>query len=338
MKKDNFIWGVATAAYQVEGAWLEGGKGLSIWDAYSHTPGKIQNGDTGDIACDHYHRLEEDVTLMAKLGVDAYRFSIAWSRIIPDGSGKPNQEGIDFYNRLIDTLLKHDIQPFITLYHWDLPLALQMEHNGWLNYSTSEAFSRYAKVCFESFGDRVRHWITFNESWCTAVLGYGTGLFAPGRISKDEPYIAAHNLLLAHGLAVREFRNGGFDGSIGVANNCDWREPLTDSQEDRDAAQVVHLSSDPEWEKTSMGWFVVPWGFRKMLQWIDKRYRKLPIYVTENGCAVEITGDRSPTSDPERCQLITSYTEAIEESIADDHVNVRGYFHWSLMDRRRIRP
>ena len=197
---DEFIWGVATAAHQIEGAWLEGGKGLNIWDAYSHTPGKITNGDTSAIACDHYHRYEEDIDLIADLGAGGYRFSISWARIIPDGKGAVNQEGIDFYNRLIDGLIAKGVTPFVTLYHWDLPLVLQTEDDGWLSYSTAEAFAKFAEVCFEAFGDRVEHWMTFNENWCTAVLGHGTGLFAPGRTSKTEPYLVGHNLLLAHGL------------------------------------------------------------------------------------------------------------------------------------------
>ena len=232
-----FVWGVATAAYQVEGAWQEGGKGLSIWDAYAHTPGKILNGDNGDISCDQYHRFKEDVALMRGMGVTAYRFSISWPRIVPDGLGAVNQAGIDYYNRLIDCLLANGIAPWVTLYHWDLPLALQMEKDGWLSRETAEAFALYAKICFVAFGDRVKNWITLNEPWCSSVLGHGMAIFAPGRKSPDEPYVAAHNLLLGHAMAVKEFRSGMFEGSIGITNNCDWREPLTDSQGDCDAAQ-----------------------------------------------------------------------------------------------------
>lgn len=411
---DEFIWGVATAAHQIEGAWLEGGKGLNIWDAYSHTPGKITNGDTSAIACDHYHRYEEDIDLIADLGTGGYRFSISWARIIPDGKGAVNQEGIDFYNRLIDGLIAKGLTPFVTLYHWDLPMALQMEDDGWLSYSTAEAFAKFAEVCFEAFGDRVEHWMTFNENWCTAVLGYGTGLFAPGRISKTEPYAVGHNLLLAHGLAVRSFRQGKYYGQIGIANNCDFREPLTDSDEDRAAAQesleffygwltdpvvfgeypaimrerlgdrlpeftpeqkkllkgsadflglnhyTTHyasrstevenavdsedgnggmsedqnlvLSLDPEWQVTSMGWFVVPWGLRKMLNWIHQRYNGLPIYITENGTALANNDVETAIDDTERSDFIKSYTDAMNQAIEEDGVNVRGYFCWTLMD------
>ncbi|CAE8700245.1 unnamed protein product, partial [Polarella glacialis] len=225
-----FVWGVATAAYQVEGAWQEGGKGLSIWDAYAHTPGKIENGDTGDVACDQYHRYEEDVLLMKELGVTAYRFSISWCRIVPDGKGKVNPEGIAYYNRLIDCCLANGITPYVTLYHWDLPLTLQLENDGWLSMETAHAFNRYASACFQAYGDRVKHWMTFNESWCSAVLGYGVGMFAPGRVSLDEPYQAGHHLCLAHGMAVKSFREQGWPAKgcvIGIANNCDYREALT---------------------------------------------------------------------------------------------------------------
>tara|TARA_R100000027_G_scaffold2734_9_gene2740 strand:+ start:45409 stop:46782 length:1374 start_codon:yes stop_codon:yes gene_type:complete len=409
-----FHWGTATASYQIEGAWLKDGKGLSIWDAFSHTPGKIHKGDTGDTACDHYHLYEKDVEMMAELGITSYRFSIAWSRIIPDGKGEINPEGIAFYNRLIDCLLAKGITPFVTLYHWDLPLTLQLENDGWLSEQTSEHFRRYAKTCFDAFGDRVQHWITFNENWCTAVLGYGTGNFAPGRKSNDEPYIAAHNLLLAHGMAVQEFREGGYPGQIGISNNCDWREPLTDSKEDRNAAQEsiefffawltdpvifgdypaimrerlgdrlptftqsqkallkgstdfiglnhytthyasrtpseessvdakdgnggmsddqqVSLSSDPDWQRTSMGWYVVPWGFRKMLNWIHDRYANYPIYVTENGCSVEADSREAAVDDEFRANFLRGYTDALKQARDVDGVPVRGYFCWSLMD------
>lgn len=408
------VWGVATASYQVEGGWQEGGKGLSIWDAFAHTPGRIMNGDTGDVACDQYHRFEEDVRLMRALGVGAYRFSTAWARIVPDGKGKANPEGIAFYNRLIDCLLAHGIQPWVTLYHWDLPLALQMEHDGWLSRQTPEAFARYARICFDAFGDRVRHWITFNEPWCTAVLGNGIGCFAPGRQSPDEPYVVAHRQLLAHGLAVKAFRDGRYPGAIGIANNCDWREPLTDAEEDRRAAQTsleffygwftdpvvlgdypavmrerlgsrlpafsreerdllkgsvdflglnhyttqfvsrrrpeknlmegvsgnggmaddvgVHLSFDPAWETTSMGWHIVPWGFRKMLGWIARRYPGLPIYVTENGCAVNEPDAATAERDDLRCLYLRRYTDAMLQARRKDGVDVRGYFYWSFID------
>ena len=199
----NFIWGSATSSYQIEGAWQEDGKGLSIWDAFSHTPGKTNNSDTGDIACDHYHQFKEDVKLMAALGLKAYRFSISWPRIQPKGYGEVNEAGIKFYSDLIDKLLAHGIEPWGTLYHWDLPLALQLEYDGWLNPRIADFFADYAKLCFERFGDRVKNWITLNEPWVVSILGYGQGVFAPGRVSNSEPYLAAHQLLRSHAKSSR---------------------------------------------------------------------------------------------------------------------------------------
>lgn len=250
---NDFVWGSATSSYQIEGAWRADGKGPSVWDAFSHTPGKILNGDTGDVACDHYGRFREDVRLMADVGLQAYRFSIAWPRIQPTGYGDPNPEGLRFYSDLIDALLEHGITPWVTLHHWDLPLALQTEHDGWLNPRMAEFFGDYARICFEHFGDRVQHWITLNEPWVTAVNGYGHGVFAPGRVSADEPYRAGHEMLRAHGAAAeiyrREFqeRQGGV---IGMANNCDWREPATDAPEDQAAATRAL--------EFFLGWFADP--------------------------------------------------------------------------------
>ena len=236
----DFTWGGATSSYQIEGGYNEDGKGPSIWDVFCMIPGKVANGDTGNMACDHYHRIEEDVALMKKLGLKAYRFSIAWPRILPAGVGAVEQRGIDFYNRLIDELLKNDIEPWVTLYHWDLPAALEFEMDGWIGDGISDAFANYADVCFNAFGNRVKNWITINEAWVVAILGYGHGVFAPGKKSGDLPYIAGHNLLKAHGKAVdvynRKYRSTQ-KGRIGITNNCDWREPLTDSKADKNAAE-----------------------------------------------------------------------------------------------------
>ena len=190
---DGFVWGTATASYQIEGATDEGGRGLCIWDAFSRTPGKVVNGDTGARAVDHYHRFREDVQLMKRMGLQNYRFSIAWPRILPGGVGQVNEEGVAFYNRLIDELLANGIQPIVTLYHWDLPLALLTEYDGWLGGKhIQDAFEKYARVCFERFGDRVKQWLTLNEPWCSALLGYCNGVHAPGRKIHPgtEPYIA----------------------------------------------------------------------------------------------------------------------------------------------------
>ncbi len=235
----DFIWGTATSSYQIEGGAALDGKGPSIWDAFSSIPGKIFEGGTGDVACDHYHKFKEDVQLMKNMGVKAYRFSIAWARVMPTGKDTVNEKGIQFYSDLIDELLKADITPWVTLYHWDLPLALQLEDDGWLGTAIVDHFAAYANLCFERFGDRVKNWITLNEPWVVAILGYGQGVFAPGRTSNSEPYLAAHHLILAHAKAVNLYReNYSYQaGQIGITNNCDWREPLTDSQQDKAAAE-----------------------------------------------------------------------------------------------------
>ena len=236
----NFIWGSATSSFQIEGAWLEGGKGLSIWDVFGHTPGKVVNGDTGDVACDHYHRFKENVALMAAMKLPAYRFSIAWPRIQPTGYGPPNPEGIAFYSKLIDALLDKGITPWVTLYHWDLPAALEFEHHGWLNPKLAEFFRDYAGICFEHFGDRVKNWMTLNEPRVVSVHGYTEGYFPPGRTSQAEPYVAGHHLLRAHAYAVDLYRRkyqAKQKGQIGMVCNCDWREPATGSEQDREAAQ-----------------------------------------------------------------------------------------------------
>ncbi|WP_433509708.1 GH1 family beta-glucosidase [Nonomuraea sp. CA-143628] len=200
-----FLFGSATASYQIEGAATEDGRGPSIWDTFSRTPGKVWNGDTGDVADDHYHRLEEDLDLMSELGLEAYRFSIAWPRIQPTGRGPANPKGLDFYGRLVDGLLARGITPVATLYHWDLPQALEDE-GGWTDRRTAYAFADYARVVGEALGDRVAVWTTLNEPWCSAYLGYGSGAHAPGRTDGAAALAAVHHLNLAHGLAVQELR------------------------------------------------------------------------------------------------------------------------------------
>ncbi len=412
----HFTWGTATASYQIEGAWRNDGKGPSIWDAFTQIPGKIANGDTGEVACDHYHRMEADVAMMAALGLKAYRFSIAWSRIYPTGRGEVNPAGIAFYDRLIDTLIAHDITPWVTLYHWDLPSSLQVELDGWLNPIVADHFATYAQTCFQHFGDRVKHWITFNEPWVISIMGYGNGEFAPGRVSNREPYQVAHQLLRAHGKAVQIFRTQfqpEHGGQIGITNNCDWREPKTDSPSDKAAAQRalefflawftdpiylghypacmrerlgdrlpeftdedislikgssdffglnhyttmfaaesrpdegakdnpygnggisedqdVDLSIDPDWTFTTMGWAVVPWGCQKLLHWIDERYGRPPIVITENGCALADQLVDGRVHDPERTEFYRGYLNACHDAITAG-VDLRGYFAWTLMD------
>jgi len=230
---DNFIWGAATASYQIEGAWNEDGKGESVWDRFSHTPGKILNNDTGDVADDHYHRYREDVTLMKELGLKAYRFSISWPRILPEGLGRVNQSGIDFYSRLVDELLTAGIQPFATLFHWDLPQIL-FEAGGWPVRSTAEAYVEYTDVITRALGDRVKHWMTHNEPSVVANLGYHHGEHAPG--IKDDMVAAlktAHHLLLSHGWAVPVIRQNSPGSEVGIVINANHTPSASASVADR---------------------------------------------------------------------------------------------------------
>ncbi|MBL4673571.1 MAG: beta-glucosidase [Arenicella sp.] len=412
----DFVWGTATSSYQIEGAAEEGGRGPSIWDTFCAVPGNISNGDTGDIACDHYHHVDEDIRLMAQMGVKAYRFSISWSRILPDGTSRSvNKEGVDFYNRVIDSCLKHGIQPWATLYHWDLPQTLYENEDGWLGDSIVDRFADYAFVCFASFGDRVKNWITINEAWVASILGYGQGVFAPGHTSNVEPYTVGHNLLLAHAKAVDVYRKGfqkQQNGQIGITNNCDWREPLTDCPEDRDAAQRaleffvgwfadpiylgdypesmkqrvgdrlpkiteqqralikgssdffglnhyttmlaseangdvaeqavygngglsedqgLDLSVDQNWKLTDMQWAVVPWGCRRLLEWIAERYGNPDVYITENGCAYDADLIDGEVNDQNRIEFYASYLDECAIAI-ENGVNLKGYFAWSFTD------
>ncbi|ETW08658.1 beta-galactosidase [Aphanomyces invadans] len=423
---DGFMWGTATAAYQIEGGWNEGGRGMSIWDAFSKTPGKVVNGDTGDKAVDHFHLFKHDVQLMANMGLKHYRFSISWPRILPTGfADHVNEDGIAFYNALIDELLAHDIEPIVTLYHWDLPLALQTEYDGWLGGKiVVDAFATYARLCFARFGDRVKSWLTLNEPWCSALLGHGTGEMAPGRKHKckTETYLAAHNLLLAHAHAVQVYRTAfqsSQGGVIGITLNCDFREPKPSSdpakfkqnQEAAERALLVELgwfadpvyfgdypdvmkkqlgtrlprftadeskllrgssdffglnhygtgyaapskafrnkivpgldgviwedsgvdvTSNDKWLKTDMGWNAVPWGFRKLLMWIQARYApKGGIVVTENGCAVADVDRHAAEHDTFRVKFYEAYIAEMHKAITEHGVDVRGYFAWSFVD------
>lgn len=215
---ENFIWGAATASYQIEGAVNEDGRGKTIWDTFSHTPGKTRNGDTGDVACDHYHRYPEDIRLMQDLGISAYRFSFAWARILPQGRGAVNQAGLDFYDRLIDAVLEANIQPCPTLYHWDLPQALQDE-GGWENRQTIEAFKQYTDVVTTHFGDRLKMWMTFNEPFVAALVGNFQGRHAPGNQDLGIALSVAHHLLVAHGRAVPIIRQNVSDAQVGIVLN-----------------------------------------------------------------------------------------------------------------------
>ncbi|KAI4342865.1 hypothetical protein MLD38_027432 [Melastoma candidum] len=416
-----FVFGVATSAYQVEGACADGGRGPSIWDAFTHSQGKIMDGSNGDVAVDQYHRIEDDVNLISKLGFGAYRFSISWSRIYPDGLGtNVNNEGVAYYNKVIDTLLAKGVQPYVTLYHWDLPLHLHDSIGGWLDRRIVGHFASYADTCFSSFGDRVKNWITLNEPLQTAVNGYGLGIFAPGRseCADTEPYLAAHHQLLAHAAAVSIYKEKYKEkqgGQIGLVVDCEWAEPNSDAIDDKIAAArrldfqlgwylnpiyygdypevmreilgdllpsfseeettllrnsvdfvglnhytsrfIAHAKESTEechfykvqamervetygggesiGEKAASEWlFVVPWGIRRVLNYVSKKYNNPRIYVTENGMDDE-EDDTLPLHDMLDDRLRVFYFKSYLAEVAraiEDGVDVRGYFAWSLLD------
>ncbi|VAH27186.1 unnamed protein product [Triticum turgidum subsp. durum] len=256
-----FVFGTAASAYQVEGMARQGGRGPSIWDAFAAIPGTIAGNGSADVTVDEYHRYKEDVGIMKDMGFDAYRFSISWSRIFPDGTGKVNQEGVDYYNRLIDYMLQQGIAPYANLYHYDLPLALHQQYLGWLSPKIVGAFADYAEFCFKVFGDRVKNWFTFNEPRVVAALGYDNGLHAPGRCTKcpaggdsrTEPYIATHNIILSHAAAVQLYRDKyqpHQKGRIGILLDFVWYEPHSDSNADQAAAQRAR--------DFHIGWFLDP--------------------------------------------------------------------------------
>jgi beta-glucosidase/6-phospho-beta-glucosidase/beta-galactosidase len=445
---DGFLWGLGTAAYQIEGAYNEGGRGASIWDTFtgantvgmvgsncSAAPcpingGQFAKGATGNVANDHYHRFAEDVQMMRGMGLKHYRFSIAWPRLLPNGTlaGGINHDGVAFYNELIDALIANGITPAVTLYHWDLPQALLVdgdpERQGWFSVDAATGapngdttigwhFADYAELCFRTFGDRVKMWLTFNEAWTFTWLGSGAGK-APGLASYpmgDDarwPLVAGHNVLLAHGLAVQRYRalfQPAQGGQIGITNNCDWREPLDgdplnvgaaaravefwlgwmadpiyggrgdypDSMRrvlgDRlpsfSAAQramlkgsadffglnhygtgwVANNAADPGFgqaygdvteagfERAQSVWlYSAGWGLRKLLNWVARRYRNPPTYVTESGWSLAAASATAGVADGGRLLYYANYTSEMQRAIALDGVDVRGYFAWSLMD------
>ncbi|HEV8578325.1 MAG TPA: GH1 family beta-glucosidase [Thermoanaerobaculia bacterium] len=394
-----FLWGAATSAYQIEGSPLAEGAGPSIWHRFSHTPGCVRDGDTGDVACDHYNRFREDVALMRELGLGAYRFSIAWGRVLPEGTGRVNQRGLDFYRRLVDALREAGIAPVATLYHWDLPAALD-DRGGWTNRDVADWFAEYAAVCYQALDDRVELWATLNEPWVVTDGGYLTGVLAPGRRSAFAAALAGHNLLRAHAAAVAAYRAMGRQ-RIGVVVNLEPKHPASDRPDDHAAAaradaymnrhyldplllgrypeelagiygeawredfdrEAESLSVPIDWLginyysrnvvrhqpdawplgaarvrqaraiHTETDWEVYPAGLEETLLRVARRYRPLPLYVTENGAA--FYDPPSPVDgrvdDPLRIAYLRDHLRAIGRAIAAG-ADVRGYFAWSLLD------
>ncbi len=276
---DGFLWGAATAAYQIEGAVTEDGRGASVWDTFSHTPGKVAKGENGDVACDHYHRYAEDAKLIAGLGFKNYRLSISWTRLFPNGDGERNEKGFEFYNNLIDALIANGVEPAITLFHWDYPQALE-DRGGWAHPDASKWFGDYADACFKAFGDRCKRWITLNEPWCFAYLGNMVGVHAPGNTDFDLGWKVGHGLLLGHGEAVARYRALGQTGEIGITTNHHYGVPKTAEDE---GATVRH-------DAFMSGWF------------LDPIYTgDYPAYLKENFNMPEFT--------PEQSKLVSAKTD-----------------------------
>ena len=389
----SFVWGVASSAFQIEGASTADGKGDSIWDEFCRLPGVIADGSDGKIACDHYNRLESDLDLIAGLGVGAYRFSISWPRIQPTGSGAVAGPGIDFYNRLVDGLLERNIEPFATLYHWDLPAALQREHNGWADRNTAHRFAEYAALVAERLGDRVRSFATHNEPWVTATIGHELGHFAPGVKNRAVAMQVSHHCLLSHGLAMEAMRSSRSNVEVGIVLNLSPVYSATDSPADKMLALredgllvrwymdallrgeypadiLEYLAADAPSSQngdaqliaqpldflgvnyyhpivsfagrsfsqaregatvTDMGWEVAPANFTEMLLRLDRDYDLPPLFITENGAAYRDLVVDGGVGDEDRRAYIEAHIRAVADA-ADQGVDVRGYFVWSLLD------
>jgi beta-glucosidase len=269
---EGFQWGAATAAYQIEGAWNEDGRGLSVWDTFCRQPGKVVGGETGDVACDHYHRYRADVALMRQLGLQTYRFSVSWPRVIPFGVGEVNEKGLDFYDRLVDELIANDIQPCVTLFHWDLPQALQ-DRAGWANRDTAQQFADYARVMYQRLGDRVTRWVSHNEALITIAFGHLFGVLAPGIRDARVASRALHHLMLSHGLAVQALRAELPEAEIGITNANSSFEAIDDREESQAALELardfnVRTYHDPVYGR----------GYPKsVLQWYESQGAALPI-------------------------------------------------------------
>ena len=393
---ESFLWGTATASYQVEGAVTKEGRKRSIWDDFCEVPGAIAHGDDGSVAADQYHRYPEDIAIMEELGIQSYRFSLAWPRIIPDGIGEVNTQAIEHYRRVMHALHHSGINVTVTLYHWDLPSALERT-GGWRNRQTVEAFSTYAETCFHAFGDLVDAWITINEPWCIAYLGHATGEHAPGHRNPLEVAQVVHHVNLAHGMAVSAYRRINNKDAIGIAwnvfkhrsasrkredilaaekalmyetriftdpvlhgsypkalpNTAEWQFPIVG--DDMEIIQqpidfigvnyyhetVVKASaSDPrgyetvqQWEeRTSQNWPINPRGLLRILRWIDNESHHLPLYITENGCAVDdVISEDQRVHDHKRIEYLSRHMSVCAEAL-EEGIPLKGFYVWSFID------
>ena len=324
---EDFLWGAATASYQIEGAWNKHGKGESTWDRFAHTPGKIRNGDTGDVADDHYRLWKKDIGLMKKIGLKAYRFSISWPRILPKGRGKVNQKGLDFYDRLVDGLLKADIVPFVTLFHWDLPQALEDE-GGWPVRSTAEAFLEYTDVVTRALGDRVKNWITHNEPAVVAWLGYAAGIHAPGLKDHALGVRAAHHLLLSHGGAIPIIRGNSSGAEVGLALDIWWGMAASNSRAD--------LALFRQNDGMSVRWFIDPLYGRDYPA--DMVAESTKFGALPNGLDFVKPGDMDAIATPTDFLGVNYYSRQIHRADASendpqfDFPKAKTSQHWTEMD------
>lgn len=387
-----FVFGASTSAYQVEGAAFEGGRGESIWEPFLRNPKRSY--DLGDVTCDHYNRYREDVGLMKAMGLDAYRFSISWPRVIPNGEGKVNETGLDFYDRLVDELLEAGIDPYVTLYHWDLPLMLQKRYHGWFHRETALAFADYSALMVKRLGDRVKKWATLNEPE-VIIAGYiGDGM-APGMNLPRSGHRVGHHLLLGHAMGTQAMRAARSDIECGIVLNLVPIDPVDPQNEKQSAAardrwtrsyawyldamlkghypDIVHDALDrsdsgnpvrpldmsliaqkldflginyytrflvnekgdivetPNAPRTQMGWEMVPDSFTKMLLELERDYEMPPVYITENGAALDDTLSNGRVNDRHRIKYLDEHVGAVARAIKGG-ADVRGYFAWSLMD------
>nr|POE85717.1 beta-glucosidase 12 [Quercus suber] len=360
---EGFIFGTASSSYQYEGATNEGGRGASIWDSFTQRyPDKIKDGKNGVLADDSYHRYKEDVSIMKDIGFDAHRFSISWSRLLPSGnlSGGVNQEGITYYNNFINELQSNGLKPFVTLFHWDLPQALEDTYGGFLNHQIVNDFRDYAELCYKEFGDRVKHWITLNEPQTFTTMGYGNGAFAPGRCSKwlsskcnegdsaTEPYLVAHHQILAHTAAVKVYKDkyqsteDNDAASRALAFMYDWfMEPLNsglypaEMQPSYFTDSCINITDErngiPIGPKAVSQWLsIYPQGIQDLLLYTKNKFNNPVIYITENGVD-EINNGTISLEDNMRIDYHSSHLSFVQSAIMNG-VKVKGYFAWSLLD------